>query len=63
MNAEVFFDTNILVYAASGTAKDISYWDAAIIAAAASLGARTLYSEDLNDAQTYGSVRVLNPFR
>lgn len=41
----------------------ISYWDGAIIAAAERLGAAILYSEDLNDEQTYGSVRVVNPFR
>ena len=40
----------------------INYWDGAIIAAAQRLGARTLYSEDLNHGQTYGSVRVENPF-
>lgn len=41
----------------------ISYWDGAIIAAAEALGARTLFTEDLNHDQTYGSVRVVNPFR
>ena len=40
----------------------ISYWDGAIIAAAERLGARIVYSEDLNHGQTYGSVRVENPF-
>ena len=40
----------------------VSYWDGAIIAAAETLGARTLYSEDLNHGQSYGSVRVENPF-
>ena len=40
----------------------ISYWDGAIIAAAERLGAKVLYSEDLNHGQTYGSVRVENPF-
>ena len=40
----------------------ISYWDAAIIAAAEALGARELYTEDLNPGQEYGSVRVVNPF-
>lgn len=40
----------------------ISYWDGAIIAAAERLGARVVYSEDLNHGQTYGSVRVENPF-
>ena len=41
----------------------ISYWDAAIIAAASRLGARTIYSEDLTHKQMYGSIRVVNPFR
>ncbi|WP_269515227.1 PIN domain-containing protein [Brevundimonas subvibrioides] len=40
----------------------LSYWDGAIIAAAERLGAKILYSEDLNHGQTYGSVRVENPF-
>jgi len=40
----------------------ISYWDAAIIAAAERLGAPVVYSEDFNHGQSYGSVRVLNPF-
>ncbi len=40
----------------------ISYWDAAILVAAEALGARTVYSEDLNDGQQYGQVRVVNPF-
>jgi predicted nucleic acid-binding protein len=136
MTAEVFFDTNVLVYAALGTGKDeykrkraleliesedfgtsaqvlqeffvtvvkkasrplsavqalewieqwtafpcqaidhqlvrvaiekserhgISYWDAAILAAAEALGAHTVYCEDLNDGQQYGRVRVVNPF-
>jgi predicted nucleic acid-binding protein len=136
MNASVFLDTNILVYAALGTGKDepkrrralalieaedfgtsaqvlqefyvtvvkkaarpissklalewieqftafpcqsldhqlvriaielserykISYRDAAILTAAESLGAHTAYSEDLNNGQRYGQVRVVNPF-
>jgi predicted nucleic acid-binding protein len=40
----------------------ISYWDAAILAAAEPLGAQTVYSEDLNDGRQYGRVRVVNPF-
>ena len=40
----------------------ISYWDAAILVAADALGAHTVYSEDLNDGQQYGRVRVVNPF-
>lgn len=41
----------------------ISYWDAAIIAAAHQLGAKTIYSEDLAHDHFYGSVRVMNPFQ
>lgn len=40
----------------------ISYWDAAIIAAAEELGCHTIYSEDLNLGQEYNGVRVINPF-
>lgn len=40
----------------------ISYWDGAVIAAAERLGCKTLYSEDLNHGQAYGSVKVINPF-
>ena len=57
--------TEDLVFAAIEvkTRHQISYWDAAIIAAAEALGARELYSEDLNDGQDYGPVRVVNPFK
>jgi predicted nucleic acid-binding protein len=40
----------------------VSYWDAAILAAARTLGAATLYSEDLSHGQMYDGVRVVNPF-
>jgi predicted nucleic acid-binding protein len=40
----------------------LSYWDGAIVAAAELLGARILYTEDLNNGQYFGSVRVCNPF-
>jgi predicted nucleic acid-binding protein len=40
----------------------LSYWDAAIVAAARHLGATVLYSEDLNNGQDYDGVRVQNPF-
>lgn len=40
----------------------ISYWDAAIIAGAETLGCETVYSEDLSDGQRYGAVTVVNPF-
>ena len=40
----------------------LSYWDGAIVAAAESIGATTLYTEDLNHGQHYGSVQAVNPF-
>jgi predicted nucleic acid-binding protein len=41
----------------------ISFWDALVLQAANGSGAEVLYSEDLSDGQTYGSVRVVNPVR
>jgi predicted nucleic acid-binding protein len=41
----------------------LSYWDAAIIEASRILGCTEVLSEDLNDGQDYGGVRVTNPFR
>lgn len=41
----------------------LSQWDATIIAAAAALGCKTVYSEDMNDGQVYEGVQVVNPFR
>lgn len=40
----------------------ISYWDAAILEAARSLGCDTVLSEDLSDGQDYAGVAVENPF-
>ena len=41
----------------------ISFWDALVVQAAQASGAEILYSEDLSDGQTYGTVRVINPLR
>ncbi|HYZ55304.1 MAG TPA: PIN domain-containing protein [Streptosporangiaceae bacterium] len=41
----------------------LSSWDAAIIEAARAMGCTQVLSEDLNDGQDYGGVRVTNPFR
>ncbi len=41
----------------------ISYWDAAILEAARTLGCDVVLSEDLSDGQDYAGVRVENPFR
>ena len=40
----------------------IHYWDSAILAAAERLEAGIVYTEDLSHNQSYGSVRVINPF-
>ena len=40
----------------------LSYWDAAILAAARVLGCDAVYSEDMSSEQDYGGIRVLNPF-
>lgn len=39
-----------------------SYWDGVILAAAKRLGAKTVFSEDMNDGQDYDGVTVVNPF-
>jgi predicted nucleic acid-binding protein len=39
----------------------VSFWDALIIRAAQVSRADILYTEDLNDGQVFGSVRVVNP--
>ena len=41
----------------------VSFWDALILATAASSGASVLYTEDLNNGQHYGTVEVRNPFK
>jgi predicted nucleic acid-binding protein len=41
----------------------LSYWDGLIVASAVAGGCERLLTEDLNDGQRFGSVRVENPFR
>ncbi len=41
----------------------ISYWDAAILETARSLGCDVVLSEDLSDGEDYAGVQVVNPFR
>jgi predicted nucleic acid-binding protein len=41
----------------------ISFWDALIVQAAEGFAAEILYTEDLSHGQTYGGVRVVNPFK
>ena len=41
----------------------LSYWDAAIIAAARAMNCQEVLSEDMNHGQEYGGVKVTNPFK
>jgi predicted nucleic acid-binding protein len=54
----------VLVKAAIQTSRSsqLSYWDALIVASAKAGGCKRLLTEDLNDGQQIGSVRVENPF-
>lgn len=57
-------DVDVVVHGAALSRRyEISYWDGAIIAAAHLAGAKTLYTEDLNDGQRYGDVVAVNPFK
>ena len=57
--------TTDLMLAAAATCRrfGVSYWDAAILEAARSLGCDVVLSEDLSAGQDYAGVRVENPFR
>ena len=41
----------------------LSYWDAAIVAAARALGCRELLSEDMSHGREIDGVTIINPFR
>ena len=41
----------------------ISYWDSLIVSAAERAGCATIFTEDLNDGQTYRNIVVCNPFK
>ena len=45
------------------TAHRLSYWDAAIVAAARALGCQELYSEDMSHGRQIEGVTIINPFR
>ena len=40
----------------------LSYWDAAILAAAKMLCCEAVYSEDMSHEEDYDGLRVINPF-
>ena len=41
----------------------LSYWDSLIVETALGAGAKVLFTEDLQDGQAIGGLRVVNPFR
>jgi predicted nucleic acid-binding protein len=58
-------ETTVAVLQSALALKDryqISYWDAAILAAAKSARCLQLLSEDLNHGQDYDGITVINPF-
>jgi predicted nucleic acid-binding protein len=61
--AKVVVDATLVAQAAQLSQRhQISYWDAAIVAAAVRNGAQELITEDLNAGQVIEGVRVVNPF-
>ena len=56
--------TDLMLAAAEASQRfGVSYWDAAILEAARSLGCDLVLSEDLSHGQDYAGVLVQNPFR
>lgn len=58
-------ETTVAVLQSALALKDryqISYWDAAILAAAKSARCQQLLSEDLSHGQDYDGITVINPF-
>jgi len=53
---------NVLSAIALHQRAQISFWDAMVVEAAAQSGCDILWTEDLNDGQLVGGVRVRNPF-
>ncbi len=55
---------NLLVSAVELQQKaKLSFWDSLIVQAAIEAGCERLYSEDLNEGQRFGVLKVVNPFR
>jgi predicted nucleic acid-binding protein len=64
LNPTVSVDTKLVKSAVEiSRSARLSYWDGLVVAAAANAGCERLLTEDLNDGQEIGSVRVENPFR
>ena len=47
----------------AGARWQVSFWDAMLLVTATRAGASVLWSEDLNDGQSYDGIVVRNPFR
>ena len=55
---------DLVVAAAAASEKyRVSHWDALILESARAAGCAVVLSEDLNDRQDYGGLRVVNPFK
>lgn len=52
---------NILRAAELAELAQLSFWDALIVTAAEQVGAKILYSEDMNSDQVIAGVRIINP--
>ena len=62
--AVVGIDPDQVLAAAVSSRRDrISFWDALILTAAAVAGCEEVLSEDLRHGQSFGRVRIVNPFR
>ena len=62
--AVVQVDPDLILAAAVSSRRDrISFWDALILAAASTAGCEVVLSEDLQNGQSFGRVRVDNPLR
>ena len=53
----------VVAAAAASERYQVSHWDALILETARAAGCTVVLSEDLNDEQDYGGVRVENPFK
>jgi predicted nucleic acid-binding protein len=42
--------------------RNVSFWDAMIIAACLESGVETLYSEDIPSKELFGTLKIVNPF-
>jgi predicted nucleic acid-binding protein len=53
----------VVAAAAASERYQVSHWDALILETARAAGCTVVLSEDLNDGQDYGGIRVENPFK